>query len=66
MDRFTSRKEFRAVLSSVVHGTRSSLEEPRISPFTPEELFRWFQQITLEDVQAIFAEWEEENRSSGA
>ena len=54
MDHLTSRKEFRLILSSVVRCTRANLDRPGITPFTPEEVFHWFQRITLEDVRAAF------------
>ena len=60
MDHLSSRKEFRAILSSVVQCTRSSLDTPGITPFTPEEVFHWFQQLTLEDVRAVFDGFKDE------
>lgn len=60
MNALTSRKEFRTILSAVARCTRSNLDRPGVTPFTPEEVFRWFQQITIEDVRAVFDEWKEE------
>ncbi len=59
MDNLSSRNEFRSILSSVVRCTRGNLDKPGISPFTPEEVFAWFQQITIEDVRAVFDGFEQ-------
>lgn len=62
LDQLSSRDEFRSILSTVVHSTRENLDRPGITPFSPEEVFRWFQQITLQDVQAVFNAWGAEGR----
>lgn len=61
-DNLTSRNEFRAILASVVHSTRLNLDQCGLAAFTPEEIFRWLQQITLDDVRAVFNDSEIENR----
>jgi hypothetical protein len=60
-DKLVSRKEFRAILGRVISCTRGHLDQPGITPFTAEEVYRWFQQITLEDVRAVFGGWEQRN-----
>jgi hypothetical protein len=54
MSNLNSRNEFREILSSVIQCARGNLDKPGISPFTPEEVFAWFQQITIDDVRAVF------------
>jgi hypothetical protein len=69
VDNLVSRNEFRSMLASVVACTRAHLDQPGITPFTAEEVFRWFQQITLEDVRAVFDRWgrppQEEDQAEG-
>jgi hypothetical protein len=59
VNKLVSPNEFRSMLASVVSCTRAHLDHPGITPFTAEEVFRWFQQITLEDVRAVFDGWQE-------
>jgi hypothetical protein len=59
-DKLVSRQEFRTILASVINCTREHLDQPGITPFTPEEVYRWVQQITLQDVRAVFEGWEQQ------
>ncbi len=49
-----SRGEFRAVLRQVVSCLRSQLNVPGVTPFNPDDLRKWFQSITVEDIRAIW------------
>ena len=48
------RREFRAVLCAVVSCLREQLAVPGVSPFSPEELARWFHSIEPADIQAVW------------
>jgi len=49
-----TRGEFRAVLRALVSCLRSELEIPGVEPFDPEDLRLWFQNITTEDIRAVW------------
>ena len=48
------REEFRAVLGKVVASLRGQLQIPGVSPFNPVEIAQWLNQVTPEDVQAVW------------
>jgi hypothetical protein len=54
-----SRQEFRNVLSKVVDCLRNNLEIPGVSPFNPGEIAHWLNQVTPEDVQAV---WDQQGK----
>jgi hypothetical protein len=51
------RREFRQVLQKVVETLHNELRVPGVSEFNANDLAHWFQEITLEDIQAV---WNEE------
>ncbi len=53
VSKLISRSEFRAVLKSVVRCLRGELNAPGLAPLTAEEIQFWFQNITLEDIEAV-------------
>lgn len=53
VSKLISRSEFRAVLRSVVRRLRGELNAPGLAPLTAEEILFWFQNITLEDIEAV-------------
>ena len=56
MGPLVDRTEFRAVLKEVVKCMRQNLDLPSLKPLAPEQLMRWFQNITLEDIRAVARE----------
>jgi hypothetical protein len=56
MGPLVDRTEFRAVLKEVVKCVRQNLEVPGLKPLDPEQLMSWFGNITLEDLQAVARE----------
>lgn len=60
VSKLISRSEFRSVLKSVVNCLRRELDAPGLVPLTAEEIHFWFQNITLEDVEAVSQEIDEE------
>lgn len=53
VSKLISRTEFRAVLRSVVRCLRGELNVPGLAPLNAEEIYFWFQNITLEDIEAV-------------
>jgi hypothetical protein len=53
VSKLISRSEFRAVLKSVIRCLRGELNAPGLAPLTAEEIHFWFQNITLEDIEAV-------------
>ena len=60
VSKLISRNEFRSVLKSVVRCLRSELSAPGLAPLTAEEILFWFQNITMEDIEAVNREIEAE------
>ena len=60
MGPLVDRTEFRAVLREVVKCIRQNLDVPGLKPLAPDQLMLWFQNITLEDLQAVAREIEGE------
>ena len=56
MGPLVDRTEFRAVLQEVVKCLRQNLDLPGLKPLAAEQLMHWFQNITLEDLQAVARE----------
>jgi hypothetical protein len=50
------RSDFRAVLKEVIKCLRQNLDVPGVASLAPEQIMFWFQNVTLEDVQAAVAE----------
>jgi hypothetical protein len=50
------RDEFRQVLRKVVQCLRTELAVPGVSPFNASEIADWLNQVTTEDVKAV---WEQ-------
>ncbi len=53
VSKLISRSEFRSVLKSVVRCLRSELSAPGLAPLSAEEILFWFQNITMEDIEAV-------------
>lgn len=53
VSKLISRSEFRTVLRSVVRCLRGELNAPGLAPLNAEEIHFWFQNITLEDIEAV-------------
>jgi hypothetical protein len=49
-----SRKQFRQILGSVVDCLRGHLADPGVSPFDPAEIAQWLNQVTAEDIAAVW------------
>ena len=60
VSKLISRSEFRTVLKSVVRCLGGELNAPGLAPLTAEEVLFWFQNITLEDIEAVKKEIESE------
>jgi hypothetical protein len=56
------RTEFRKVLKQIVGCLRENLERPGLTPLTPEQIVFWLQNITLEDIQVVAAEFEADGK----
>lgn len=59
-DGSAGRTEFRAVLKEVVKCVRQNLDAPGLTPLASEQLMSWFGNITLEDLQTVIRELDEE------
>src|SRR4051812_16356035 len=55
-----SRQEFRNVLTKVVDCLRTNLDIPGVSPFNPTEIAEWLNQVTADDVEAV---WNKQTRA---
>lgn len=53
VSKLISRSEFRSVLKSVVRCLRGELSAPGLAPLNAEEILFWFQNITMEDIEAV-------------
>jgi hypothetical protein len=53
-DQSVSREEFRKILCKLVACVRTELDVPGVSPFNPTEIVQWLNQITPEDVAAVW------------
>lgn len=60
MGPLVDRTEFRAVLKEVVKCVRQNLDAPGLTPLASEQLMSWFGNITLEDLQTVIRELDEE------
>jgi hypothetical protein len=49
-----SRQQFREILASVVDCLRGHLDIPGVSPFNPTGIAQWLNQVTPEDVAAVW------------
>ena len=56
MGPLVDRTEFRVVVKEVVKCLRQNLDRPGLKPLASEQLMQWFQNITLEDLQAVVRE----------
>lgn len=61
VSKLISRNEFRSVLKSVVRCLRGELNAPGLAPLNAEEILFWFQNITMEDIEAVNREIDEED-----
>jgi hypothetical protein len=53
---YVSREPFRAVLAKVVDCLRTQLDIPGVSPFNATEIAEWMNQVTPEDIAAVWNE----------
>ena len=53
MTPLVDRTEFRALLKELVTCLRQNLDVPGVAPLSPEQIFFWLQNVTLEDLDAV-------------
>jgi hypothetical protein len=50
------RSEFRKVVKDLVKCLHHHLDRPGVAPLTPEQILFWMQNVTLEDIEIVAAE----------
>ena len=56
MTPLVDRTEFRKVVKEVAKCLRQNLDQPGVAPLTAEQIRFWMQNVTLEDIEIVAAE----------
>ncbi len=60
MAALVDRSEFRKVLKEIVKCLRQNLDVAGVTALTPEQMMSWFKNVTVQDVQTVTREIDQE------
>jgi predicted Zn-dependent peptidase len=60
MAALVDRTEFRTVLKEIVKCLRQNLDVAGVTALTPKQMMAWFQNVTLQDLQTVTREIDQE------